>query len=119
MWEKIKLLKNKKLLISSLGALSFISFPITLAGVTGYFLARWGGGKKVGLPGRIKSIILNIGRYRLHFHHWLIGLSLFFLGIFAIVPALKETIFQGMIIGVFFQGIFDYPDWYKIIRRAL
>lgn len=131
MWEKIRLLfknkrrealaflQSKKLLISSLGALSFISFLATIGGVTGYFLARWGGSKKAGMSGRIKSIKLKIGKYHFHFHHWLVGLSLLFLGIFDVIPLLKEAIFQGVIIGVIFQGIFDYSDWYKVIRRIL
>ena len=111
--------RRKKLLISSLGLLSFISFLTAAGGLLGYLLAKWSGGRKAGIAGRIRSVIFKIGKYRFHFHHWLIGLPLLFLGIFDILPFLKEAMVQGMIIGVIFQGIFDYPDWYRIMKKDL
>jgi hypothetical protein len=130
MWGKIKLflknkyrevfafLRNKKLLISSLGVLSFVSFLTTFGGVMGYFFSRWFFGRFFGRSW-VKSWILKIGRYRFHFHHWLVGLSLLLLGIFDVIPLLKGAIFQGVIIGLIFHDIFDTSEWHKVIRRTL
>ena len=107
-------LRRKKLLISSLGALSFISFLTAFGGVLGFFLTKWFFRKFLG-RGLIKSCIFRIGKYRFHFHHWLVGPPLLFLGIFDISPFLKEAMLQGVIIGGIFQEIFDTSDWYKIV----
>lgn len=117
MWEKIKSLKNKKLLISSLGALGFISFLTAAGGVFGYLLTKWGSGKKTGVSGRIKSLRLKIGNYYLHLHHWLLGSFLLVLGIFDFFSFLNAAFFQGFVFGLIFQGIFDYHDWHKIIIK--
>ena len=130
MWGKIKLLfknkrqealaflQSKKFLISSLGALSFISFLTTVGGVMGYFLTRWFYGRFFG-RGWVRSWIFKVGRYHFHLHHWLVGSSLLFLGIFDVIPLLKEAIFQGVIIGVIFQDIFDTSEWHKVVTRTL
>lgn len=86
-------------------------------GLFGYLLADWGGGGGVAAAGRVGSIIFQIGGYYFHLHHWLIAIALFLLGIFNILPFFKKTIPQGMIIGIIFHGVFDYSDWYEVIKK--
>lgn len=112
------ILRRRKLLISSLGVLGFISFLTMAGGLLGYSLAKWSSGEWTGRAGRIKSLRFKIGRYRFHFHHWLAGFILFFLGVFDILPLFKEALFQGAAIGIVFQGIFNYSDWYRIVQKA-
>jgi len=120
MWVKIKfLIKNRKILLFSAVLIALVSFFATLAAVgttIGYFMSKYFAGKKEGMCGKINSLILKIGEYKVHIHHWVIGLSLFFLSIFEILP-FHGPFSQGFIIGITLQGIFDYSDWYKIIKR--
>lgn len=115
--EKLKFLKKKKVLIPALSLASFISWMTVIGGIAGYFLTKHLAGQQVGASGRIKSFILKIGNYRFHFHHWLIGLSLLILSFFDILPILQGAFSQGLIIGMMAQGIFDYSDWYQLIKK--
>jgi len=115
--EKLKFLKNKKVLIPALSLASFISWLAVIGGLIGYFLTKRLAGQQVGGSGQIRSLRLKIGSYRLHFHHWLIGAGLLILGLFDILPIFQGAFSQGLIIGMIAQGIFDYPDWYKLIIK--
>ena len=120
MWAKIKfLIKNRKILLFSGILIALISFFATLTAIgtaIGYFTSKYFAGKKEGMRGKINSLILKIGEYKVHIHHWLIGVSLLCLSIFEILP-IHSPFYKGLIIGITLQGIFDYRDWYKIIKR--
>lgn len=115
--EKLKFLKKKKVLIPTIGLASFISWVAVIGGLIGYFLTKRLAGEQVGVSGKVKSFVLKIGSYRFHFHHWLIGASLLVLSLFDILPILQGAFSQGFFIGIIAQGIFNYPDWYKLIIK--
>ena len=102
----------------------FLSLPVALLSleiffgvILGYILPKIMAGKKAGQAGVIKSIILPIGKHRLHVHHWLYGFGILtsvFLFNFSI-PWPQFSI--GFLGGFIFQGIFSYPDWYKIFHK--
>lgn len=62
-------------------------------------------------PGR--SIVFSLGQYRLHLHHWMIGLTvlvvLFFLGT-------HDLFIKGLLCGMVAQGL-TYPDRFVIFYR--
>jgi len=89
---------------------------------SGYSSASFLGGKTVDAIGKIPSLILNIGDWQLHLHHWLIsfGLLLFLLS-FLIkrykLPASLTFFSFGFLAGLILQGIFGYSDWHQILIK--
>lgn len=106
---------NKKFFLSI--PLAFVSFQIFLGILLGYFFGKIVSGKKTGEPGKIRSIILEMGRYRLHLHHWLLSVGILILnflgGIFLPFPKFSLSFFGGLAI----QGILCYSDWHKIVIK--
>ncbi len=84
--------------------------------VLGYFAGKFGGGEKPNQPGTVKSVIFNIGNYKLHLHHWLIGLGILTLAGWYNVLPLPYFSF-GFLGGFIFQGIFSYDDWHRILIK--
>jgi len=115
--EKLKFIKPK--LIKSkffLGIpLAVFSWEIYFGVILGYFLAKFFSGRETGFPGKIKSIVFNIGKWRIHLHHWLCGLGIL-ISLFFINLPLPQFSF-GLLGGFIFQGIFCYSDWSKIIIK--
>lgn len=113
--KKIKLVKPKTFLGIPL---ALFSLEIYFGVVLGYFLGKFLSGKQYGQSGIIKSIAFNIGNYRLHLHHWLIGLGILISALsFNFSPFFSQFSF-GFLGGVVFQGIYCYPDWYKILTKS-
>jgi hypothetical protein len=82
----------------------------------GFIMAKFLGARSAGKRGIIKSIIIPLGKYELHLHHWFVGLGIGILGIVRDVYVLSPEIFYGFLGGLVFQGIFCYNDWYKIVK---
>lgn len=110
--EKLKV--NKKFILSIPVAL--ISLEIYLGIIFGYFLGKFFGGKYDGYQ-RIKSILINIGQYRLHIHHWILSLIV---GIVAatynLFPFFPQFCF-GFLGGLIIQEIYLDENWRKILLR--
>ena len=66
--------------------------------------------------GKIESIFLDYGKWRVHLHHWIMGLV-----ILAVVWAVDffylPTFFAGVMGGIIIQDIYDYNNWYKVIVK--
>ncbi len=95
-----------------------VSYLAVVSWVTGFLLAKYGGGKREGMPGRVRSIKIPLGRHRLHLHHWLICCGLM---VIAVVRSfylfLPPEIFFSFMGGLAFQGVYCYSDWRRIIHR--
>jgi len=90
--------------------IAFLSLKIFFGGIFGYLLAQF-------LSRKINSVVLNIGSYRLHFHHWIMGaVGLTAVLLYQISP-LTEHLFFGFFGGMIFQGIFSYSDWHRIFFK--
>jgi len=89
---------------------ALLSLKIFFGGVFGYLLAHF-------LSGKFNSVVLSIGSYELHFHHWIMGV----IGLTAIllyqISPLVEQLFFGFFGGLIFQGISSYPDWHRIFVK--
>jgi len=112
---KPKLIKPKKLFLGM--PLAVFSPEIYFGMIFGYLMTDFFAAKETGLQGKIKSLVFNIGKWRVHLHHWLCGLiiltSLFFININLPFHQFSFGILGGMI----FQGISCYPDWHKVIVK--
>ena len=97
--------------------LALISIQVFLGVLLGYFFGKIISGKKTGEPGKIKSIILKMGHYKLHLHHWLLSTGIlilnFLAGIFLPFPKFSLSFLGGLAI----QGILCYSDWHQIIKK--
>ena len=92
---------------------SYISFAFWFLG---FVIAKLLGAKADGKEGIVKSIIIPLGKYELHLHHWFVSLGIGVFGIIREVYVLSPEIFYGFLGGLVFQGIYCYNDWYKIVK---
>jgi hypothetical protein len=111
--KKIKLIKPKFFLGIPL---ALFSLEIYFGALFGYLIAKSLSGKQPGQPGKIKSLAFNIGKYKLHLHHWLLGLGILISAIWYQFLPFPQFSF-GFLGGVVFQGIFSYPDWHRILIK--
>ena len=98
----------KKFLLNATVAL--ISLRVYLSALFGYFSAKF-------LAERWNSVVFNIGSYKLHFHHWLMGVfglaAMFF---YTFSPLINQILF-GFLSGLVFEGVSNYPDWKKVLFK--
>ncbi len=98
---------------------TFFSYLSIIFLISGFIIAKYGGGKKEGTPGRIKSIVIPMGGFKLHLHHWLFFSLIMLVGladnIFMYVP---KEVFYGSLTGLAWQGIYCYDDWHRVIYRS-
>ncbi len=106
--KKIFLGKPKILLGTPI---ALFSLEVYLGMVLGYFAADL-------FSSRIKSVIFNIGRYRLHLHHWLLCLVILSFVVFYEFSPLPIYFSSGILGGLIFQGVFCYSDWHRILTKA-
>jgi len=95
-----------------------VSYLIVVSWFAGFLIAKYGGGKREGMRGRVRSVMVPVGRHKLHLHHWLISSALM---VIAIVRSfylfLPPEIFFSFMGGLAFQGVYCYSDWHRIIHR--
>ena len=95
-----------------------VSYLAVVSWFTGFLIAKYGGGKVDGVQGRVRSIMIPLGRYKLHLHHWLICSGLIVIGIVrSFYLFMPPEIFFGLLGGLAFQGVYCYNDWHRIIHR--
>jgi len=88
--------------------MAIFSLEVYFGMIVGYFTANF-------FSSKLKSITFNIGKYRLHLHHWLL-----FLGVLPLILIYKFSplpiyFSSGFLGGLIFQGIFCYSDWHQIL----
>ncbi len=110
---KPKLIKPTRLFLGM--PLAVFSLEVYFGIISGYLLTDFLSGKEAGLQGKIKSLAFNIGKWKIHLHHWLCGLGIL-VSLFFINLSLPSFSF-GILGGLIFQGIFCYSDWHRIIIK--
>ena len=101
--------------ISIVGASLAMGPVFILSWILGAIAGEFGGGKSPGSPGKVKSIVIPMGRWNLHLHHWLCSLGLMSISSVYGIYLLNPHVTYGLLGGMAFQGIYSYSDWYKII----
>lgn len=80
---------------------------LALAGVLGYLSASF-------LSKKLPSVKIKIKNWEIHYHHWVMGLT----GIFAFsFLDILNPFLLGFLGGVTLEGILNYPDWKKVIKK--
>jgi len=94
----------------------YISFLFLLGIIIGHFSTNYYH-KKVEGRSRLKKVHIPFFRWKIHFHHWIMGvvagLTFWLIGVWDILP----HIILGMTGGVIFHGIYSYDNWHKIVLK--
>ena len=94
------------------GYLFFISW------LPSYLVCKYLSANEVGQRSRVKSIIIPLGRWKMHLHHWICSLGIAGLctttGYYLINPAMT----YGVLGGLAFQGVYCYSDWNRVLFRS-
>lgn len=112
---------RKKLIIIlvalSIVGLMYFSFYISFAsGLLGFITGKFGAGKKAGIPGRIRSVVIPWREYQLHLHHWmLMGVAIVICSVTGFY-IFSQQIFFGFMSGLLVQGVYCYDDWNRILK---
>ena len=93
----------------------YYSFSFTGGIVAGYILCKLFCHLFVH-NGKINSIFLDYGKWRIHLHHWIMGLMLLAL-VWVLDHYYLPTLFAGFICGIIIQDIYDYNDWHKVFVK--
>ena len=113
-------MKRKTVVLALLAAGLYFSYLAVISWLSGFLMAKYGGGKGEGMRGRVRSVMIPLGRRRLHLHHWFICSVMMALGLTKSIPLLffPPEIFYGLLGGLAFQGVYCYNDWYRIIHKS-
>jgi len=109
--NKVKMFLPAIVLITSIQ----YSFLFTTGIIIGYILCKLFCYNFVH-NGRIDSIFLDYGKWKVHLHHWIMGLlvlALFWTIDYFYLP----TFFAGIVCGIILQDIYDYNDWHQVIIK--
>ena len=114
----MKILKSKFLLSLPL---ALLSWEIYIGVLSGFLLSKYLSAKEAGQENRWwKSIVFEIGNYRMHIHHWLYSLTvliaIFVSGLYHNFIPFPQLSF-GFLGGAIFHGIYSYRDWHKVIVK--
>ncbi len=93
----------------ALGYAFLVSLALT------FLVSRHVSGETAGKRGRFRSVILPLGRWQLHLHHWLYSTSLLALSLATGVHFLSPAVTYGLLGGMAFQGLYQYNDWHVIV----
>ncbi len=85
--------------------------------LSGFVIARNLGSKEVGKPSKLPSIILPLGKLKIHLHHWFICSIVIVITLLKGCWFLPSELLHGFLAGIAAQGVYYYNDWYKIIKR--
>lgn len=92
----------------------YISALFTIGIVIGYFGITFFN-KNFIKTGRIEPLTIDMGKWEVHFHHWILG-SL----AFSAITALQSSLFLfwlGTSGAVVLHDIYTDKEWYKVIYR--
>jgi hypothetical protein len=110
----------KKRVLSILSAITLIfmlGYLFAISLLLGLLASRFIAGKTTGEKGKIRSIIIPFGRWKIHLHHWLYSLWLIGISFVTGVHFLSPIITYGVLGGSTFQGIYAYGDWHVILVK--
>ncbi len=109
--------KVKKYLPAAVLVVSFYySFLLALGLALGYI------GSKIFSKyflesGKTEKIYIDCGKWKIHFHHWILG-ALLLLIVWFIDYFYLPRFFIGVVSGIIAHDIYDYNDWHKVLVRA-
>lgn len=68
--------------------------------------------------GKVDCVYINCGKkYKLHLHHWILGL-IFLLLVWVLDSLYLPSFFLGTVLGIIAHDIYDYNDWHKVLVKS-
>jgi len=80
-----------------------------------FLMCKYLSANSVGEPSKFKSIIVPVGKWKMHLHHWLYALGVGGVSSTTGYYCLNPAITYGLLGGLVFQGIYCYSDWHRIV----
>lgn len=66
--------------------------------------------------GKVDSIYIDCGKWKIHFHHWIMGMVVLLL-MWAFYEPYLSSFLVGLILGVMAHDIYDYNDWHRVLVK--
>ena len=66
--------------------------------------------------GKVDCIYIDCGKWKIHLHHWILGLLLLLL-VWFIDFFYLPRIFIGFILGIMAHDIYDFNDWHRVLVK--
>ena len=109
--------KRVAAVVTALIAALLFGYLFAISLLMGFLASKFIAGKSTGERGKLGSILIPFGKWRIHLHHWLYSLWLISIsmatGMYFITPAITF----GTLGGVTYQGIYCYKDWYIVLVK--
>jgi MFS family permease len=96
----------------------YYSFLLTIGLLLGYLVSRVYC-KKFGIDennGREKKIFIDCGKWKIHFHHWILG-ALLLLIVWILDWFYLPRFFTGVVLGIIAHDIYDFNDWHRVLVK--
>ena len=111
-------MKRKVFAVLSLAFIGLLyGYLFLVSWLPSFLICRHLSAKKVGEPSRVKSIVVPVGQWKMHFHHWLCSLGVAGVSAGTGCYFLSPAVTYGLLGGLVFQGIYYYSDWNRIVFR--
>jgi len=73
--------------------------------------------KKFIKTGKVNIVIFDLGNWKIHLHHWVMGIlaifAFYFIGLLSFLP----IFFIGTLGGLIFHDLYTDKNWYRVIRK--
>jgi hypothetical protein len=96
----------------------YYSFLITIGLILGYFGSKIYC-KLMGIDehnGNEKKIFVDCGKWKIHFHHWIMG-AIVLLIVWVVDYFYLPRFFVGVVAGIIAHDIYDFNDWHQVIVK--
>ena len=93
----------------------YVGLSLALGIALGYLASKMFS-KYVLEQGKVDCIFIDCGKWKIHFHHWIMG-ALLLLIVWIVDRFYLPTLFIGVVLGVMAHDIYDYNDWLKVIVK--
>ncbi len=111
-------IKLKKLFLPGLTFFSSLYVSILFsAGLIAGYLATKVFHDKLIVSGKIKSVFLPLGKWRIHLHHWIMGLLVIIILIIGGWLSVIPKFCLGMVCGLSLHDLYFDKEWYKIFLK--
>lgn len=111
--------KVKKIILpgTALIVSSYVSILFAIGIIIGYLGTNLFQNKFVK-TGKLKLIILTLGKWKIHFHHWIIGSLIILIAYIMNFLSSLPIFCLGIVGGLIFHDFYTDKTWYKIVYKS-
>jgi hypothetical protein len=109
--SKVKKFLPAAVLVASFYYSAFLALGIALGYIGSKLFSKY-----LVEKGKVDTIFIDCGKWKLHFHHWIMG-ALILLIVWFIDYFYLPRFLTGVVLGVIAHDIYDFNDWHKILVK--